>query len=281
MEEPHSDIVYHYCSTAAFLNIIQNAKLWLSDLKKLNDKKEEVWIREKIEVEIEKRLSEIDVNALDIWKKFLGLFPMTSTVYITCFSESRDLLSQWRSYAQDGQGLCIGFSKRYLEELNEPHFSRFDKVIYKDNAQARFINKIVNENIKKMSFKGVGHTAAEMADDYRLQFPMFKNPSFEEEKEWRLILSSIPTHHHNMHSGSGIFCYLAPKYRTTNNNLISYIEMDFSKIKSSFVKEVWIGPKSKITKDDVLNLLASEKYYDGEYGYSEPILIEHSNSSYI
>lgn len=32
-----SDIVYHYCSLEAFLSIIQNASLWLSDISKSND----------------------------------------------------------------------------------------------------------------------------------------------------------------------------------------------------------------------------------------------------
>lgn len=31
-----------------------------------------------------------------------------------CLSEKPDLLSQWRGYADDGQGLSIGFNKRII-----------------------------------------------------------------------------------------------------------------------------------------------------------------------
>ena len=47
------------------------------------------------------------------------------------FSESKDKLSQWRGYAQDGKGIAIGFNKDVLEELNQisKFHTAFGKVI--------------------------------------------------------------------------------------------------------------------------------------------------------
>ena len=59
--------------------------------------------------------------------------------FCVCFSESRDQLSQWRGYAQDGNGMAIGFDKGILEKLNqisEFHIA-FGKVIY-DKPQEYF-----------------------------------------------------------------------------------------------------------------------------------------------
>lgn len=40
-------------------------------------------------------------------------------VYICCFSDGiNDNLSQWRGYADDGKGLCIGFNKDAIQELS-------------------------------------------------------------------------------------------------------------------------------------------------------------------
>ena len=41
-DEKH--IIYHYCSVDAFLNIIENKILWLSDSEYMNDNTEGIWI---------------------------------------------------------------------------------------------------------------------------------------------------------------------------------------------------------------------------------------------
>lgn len=275
-----NDVVYHYCSVEAFLNIIQSSTLWLSDVLKSNDSKEETWIREKINDKIEKLLTEIDLRALEAWQTWSQINnTLSGTIYVSCFSQQKDCLSQWRGYAQDGQGMAIGFSKEFLQILNRPYSLKFDRIIYKERIQNKFISKIVNENIKKMTRTGVGHAALELTSNYMLDFPLYKNPSFEDENEWRIILLSNPDHQGN--GSFRDFKFLAPKFRVNNGSIISYIEMDFSNIKNDFIKEIWIGPKSKIIKKDIVNLLAAEGYYkDTPYNENEPILIEYSKSSY-
>ena len=72
------------------------------------------------------------------------------------------------------------------------------------------------------------------------------------------------------------------KYRVANGRVISYRTLDFSKVKRSIIKEVWIGPKSKVSQMDVRDILAKYDYYDKSKGYSidEPIPIHTSESSY-
>lgn len=275
-----TEILYHYCGVEAFLNIIENSKLWLSDYKKLNDSKEGTWIRDKINEEVKNRLKEYDKKRLKAWIDWVDVNLNMNTslkTYISCFSEQKDCLSLWRGYAQDGQGLSIGISKKKLQELYHPYSLKFDKAIYKE--QDEFIRKITEEIISGMSSKGVGHSALELNSNNNLEFPFYKNPSFGDEKEWRVILLSKPTRSERINKKD--FCFLPPKYRINNGNIISYCEMDFSKTKNDFIKEIWIGPKSKVTETDVIDLLEVANYYnDEEHNSDKPIIIQHSKSSY-
>ncbi|HEX9059582.1 MAG TPA: DUF2971 domain-containing protein [Clostridia bacterium] len=280
------DIVYHYCSVDAFLNIIQNSRLWLSDILKSNDNKECTWIKDMINSEIESRLAEIDSNALKAWKFGYQLradIGNDMTVYTCCFSECYDSLSQWRGYAQDGQGVAIGFSKMHLQALNGklPYHFIFNKVVYEEKEQEKFIDNIVKENFENMQFKGIGHVGLELGSNYLLRFPLYKNPNFNEEKEWRIVFLSRPGSKRINGDVEG-FQFLDTKFRSGDGKIVSYLEMDFSNIKHKFVKEICIGPKSKVSKIDVQNVLLASGYYDmgKTYDYNEPIHITTSKSSY-
>ena len=62
--------------------------------------------------------------------------------------------------------------------------------------------------------------------------------------------------------------------------------MNFKNAQRELIKEIWIGPKSKVTKADVMNLLLINGYYkshdedDEGYNYNKPIPIEMSASTY-
>jgi hypothetical protein len=53
--------------------------------------------------------------------------------FVACFSEAGDLLSQWRGYANDAQGISIGFYKPILQTFDTGGYNyHFKKVIYKE-----------------------------------------------------------------------------------------------------------------------------------------------------
>lgn len=295
MTAENSDILYHYCSPEAFLNIIQFSSIWLSDILKSNDGKEVLWIREQINEEILNILKANDEKAYHAWQTWStgdhGL-----NMYVLCLSEAKDDLGQWRGYAQDGQGFAIGFSKTYLEKLARPYSCAFEKVVYNHDEQQKFIKNMVKENLSKMQDKGVRHCALELGSNYMLQFPFYKNPSFVQEKEWRVVLlasSSKPYQEicrafsKKSDTATQDVKSLKPKlfgpnFRVRGSQIISYIKMDFSDIKSDFIKEIWIGPKSKTTPEDIFNLLQSTGYYDNGSirSIQNPIAISTSSSTY-
>lgn len=278
-----NEVVYHYCSVDTFFNIIKNSSIWLSDIAKSNDYQECIRCREIVNKGLEEYLKD-NVKALQVWRTWYeqGVYSNFSMkTFCVCFSGSKDKLSQWRGYAQDGKGIAIGFDKEFLEELNqisEFHIA-FGKVIY-DNSEA-YAQKIIAENIKKLEYKGVGHVALELSQNYRMQFPFVKNPGFKEENEWRAVVCSMIGHYNIPSSANILFSKI--KYRAANNKLIPYIEMNFEKVKQSIIKEIFIGPKSEVEVEDIVNLLSYYGYYDGiEEGYDSqmPVDIQKSNTTY-
>ena len=43
-------VIYHYCSLAAFLSIVKNKSIWLSDISKSNDRQELSWLKSQYEL---------------------------------------------------------------------------------------------------------------------------------------------------------------------------------------------------------------------------------------
>lgn len=276
-------IVYHYCSVDTFLNIIKNSSIWLSDIAKSNDYQECIGCREIVDMGIKEYFRD-DAEALKAWNTCYeqGVYSNSAmATFCACFSESKDKLSQWRGYAQDGKGIAIGFDREILEELNQisEYHVAFGKVIY-DNPQ-EYVQGIIADNIKKLEYKGIGHVAHELSGNYRMKFPFVKNPGFEEENEWRAVVcSSIG--HYNIPSSDNIL-FSKVKYRATINKLIPYIEMNFEKVKQSIIKKIFIGPKSEVEVEDIVNLLCFYGYYDGieeGYNFQEPVDIKKSETTY-
>lgn len=278
-----NEVVYHYCSVDTFFNIIKNSSIWLSDIAKSNDYQECIRCREIVNKELEEYLRD-DVEALQAWrtwyKKGVDSNFLMKT-FCVCFSGSKDKLSQWRGYAQDGKGIAIGFDKELLEGLNqisEFHIA-FGKVIY-DNPE-EYVQGIVADNIKKLEYKSIGHVALELSQNYKMQFPFVKNVGFKEENEWRAVVCSQIGHYNIPSSDNIIFSKI--KYRAANNKLIPYIEMNFEKVKQNIIKEIFIGPKSEVEVEDIVNLLIYYGYYDEigrEYNFHTLVDIQRSDTTY-
>lgn len=109
------ELLYHYCSTETLVSIVTNRTIRLSSLTLSNDSQEGLLILD-IFLQLAKEaglsggdLSRFENSLRTAYDLFDG--------HGFCLSEQGDLLSQWRGYADDGRGVCIGFNKPYLEKL--------------------------------------------------------------------------------------------------------------------------------------------------------------------
>ena len=206
--------------------------------------------------------------------------------FIACFSENGDLLSQWRGYANDGKGVAIGFDKKILQSFDTGGYNyAFKKVIYDEEEQREYIYNNVSYLIEGYSKVEEDEEKKEkyfrkFLMDIRLRIamlrnesPIFKNIAFEEEKEWRLILNNHVSNYNYTIGGideefldevdyANGFKRKPLQFRAVADNLVAYIDMNFEKIKETFIKQICLGPKCKINEMDMRIFLE-------KYGYSE------------
>ena len=110
--------LHHYTSLEALLSIVKTGTLWASNVHYLNDSSESelgLGIMEQVASEARKLADGIDAEFLTFFLEWLEnrVFEGAS-VYVLCFSEARDQLSQWRGYTAHGRGVCISIDSMLL-----------------------------------------------------------------------------------------------------------------------------------------------------------------------
>ena len=223
--------------------------------------------------------------------------------FVLCFSEEPDMLSQWRGYANDGKGISIGFSKELLQQKcnEEKSVFRLEKVSYISEERRKKIvrAKAVSANrtlkgLRKWIVKEITlDDASEDTDGLLLfnfhgmiQYMMtdslrYKQIGFREEKEWRLFLSDQAYKNPEWVVGEGSIGggpkgfaetleYLRNKieFSISDNNIMPFVPLPFSDLGDGFVKEIWVGPKSRIALKDIELYLAKNNYKDVSVQFS-------------
>src|SRR3954470_1096166 len=114
---PLPSTLYHYCSTSTFQAIVQSRALRLSSLSLSNDSMEGKIVARVVEKFAER--NELSLETIRNLRNLLEEFNNEVDALGFCLSEKDDLLSQWRGYADDGNGVAIGFSSSYLNLLSK------------------------------------------------------------------------------------------------------------------------------------------------------------------
>ncbi|MDP4201734.1 MAG: DUF2971 domain-containing protein [Bacteroidota bacterium] len=256
------DILYHYCDVSTFMKIVESRELWLSNATKMNDYLETVWINHIID----KSLQSIEQPK---YKEFTEQFVIhynanQSSVrpYIFCLSADGDMLSQWRGYADDGRGIAIGISTKQLNiEMKLPYTGVNSNLstglfpcVYDEIAQGELVRKVLSQGIEiynknPQDPRNVGTSLIETAPRLRMFSFVFKNPSFAEEMEWRIIHTPMILAKENdftyWGSNSEVF------FRNRGNDIVSYFKYDLKSIfNTDLIPEIILGPKSSIEQND-------------------------------
>jgi hypothetical protein len=110
-----------------------------------------------------------------------------TTMFVTCFCENGDLLSQWRGYAGGDYGYSLGFKITSLKSLAHNSGFILGKCIYDPTLQEEIIKQIIDHLLNNPDTKPTIYNFGGA-----LQYgAFFKDPSFSAEQEWRLV-SVIP-----------------------------------------------------------------------------------------
>ena len=198
-ELPNS--LYHYTTSAAFLNIIKTGELWFTDYKYLNDSSE---LRYGIELFKSKLVSRHEQETDFVLKAaYAALLAELDRVYlyidIFIFSlcKENNLLNQWRVYGQNSAPISIEFAVDAMRPDKWENYG-FDIVpmIYDPAIQNQLVEAALSTFVK-LTENGTKIFENDMVSELSIEFFVFicadlcmkmKHPQFEVEGEWRLVV---------------------------------------------------------------------------------------------
>lgn len=276
--------VYHYCSMDALLSILQTSSLRLSNITKSNDPTEITnvipvlkEVTETVIANYNKKISLQYRFADDAVSTLIDRFfeDIYNNFYVICFSEKKDLLSQWDRYADSAKGVAIGFNTRHFVKLQVESSSQyiFGKIVYLQTFLAQYIEEFLHRQIDRDWRTGDDSYNVNLIENVTtnlactmLQYAiLFKNEFFSEESEWRLVYNPLgrirrlgyaAAYHDRMIETNQYqyekSAFKRSEYRFTmkRGRLSSYVDLNFESIRNALIQEIIIGPKATLNPDD-------------------------------
>jgi hypothetical protein len=186
--------LYHYTHTAGLLGIAEFPEMWATHVRHLNDTAEYFEALDRIKDALEERLKGVTFSST-AWTPHHALMAMREQdVFVICFSEDGNLLSQWRAYCPR-DGYVIGFEPDDLGPLWLGGETTFSKCIYDRNDQEELLQAIAGSLIEEFSdldvrsMEWISKAAGPAMLRAVHHAALIKNGHFHEEREWRFIAS--------------------------------------------------------------------------------------------
>jgi len=263
------DTVYHYCSMSTFVSIMRNRSIWLTTLRDSNDAFEGTWARRKFQ-----SFQKSSTNN-DYFKKASHILDAATGsgegIAGICLSAEKDLLSQWRGYADDGRGFCIGFSSSRLTNLAQKISEKtrikieYSEIGYLDRLDSEFLREF-KVFVDQQAYSSSDSSASLSIDNVGLQHwvrrvSLMKNVAFKEERESRLYcLYPDPA-------------FVGFGYRVAGSKLSPYLELSLEEDLNEIITSVVIGPKNTSDDSQIRDFVAKS-------GFSKVYDVSKSRASY-
>lgn len=195
--------LFHYTDNAGLLGIVTNHTLWLGDTRFVNDRAEYKYgmsrIHDMLSSMEESQADDLISATRNIF--FAAIARRRNAIYASSMSESDDSISQWQRYGADGHGYCIALDTAALvrELVVEDRRPIIRRMLYTARAQHQAVRRRVDEFCRRE--RTLRSEERDASDDWQAsrRFSLaghladvaveLKNPSFEDEREWRFILS--------------------------------------------------------------------------------------------
>ena len=293
-------IVYHYCSVPAFISIIRNKELWLTDVLKSNDPMEgqkifsDIFSYYNFNNELKNRYDENTLGwIIDLIQNYECEVKQYSTynAYAICLSEKGDLLSQWRGYTPNAAGLSIGFDESFFEswqylskdktivQYGKVEYTKsigdidriFDKlyelgkcaIIPAHFEQKEYLEQPFYQYLEELSQKALFMKDIGFAEECEKRLVYREFYCYDDRKKYKYEKFSSPKRVNKNKKGLHLseLCY-----NVTNNDFKRYYPLDFKEVKNDFIKEIIIGPNCAASFSYIEDLLCREKYSVGSEG---------------
>lgn len=241
--------VYHYTDAAALKGILESGRLWAGDMLYLGASREVSYTYGLIREHLRKRWNASQPVLSDFcFQAETALDPRrwTRSLFVACFCEDGDALSQWRSHA--GDGYSLGLRTAALETVGvRVERAGLRRVIYAAEQQNALIQRVLDRALAVVGAaasasederRAIAEVVLEFLADHLIEFvASFKPPTFREEAEWRLAVA-LDTGY----AGEGTWQL---QFRVEAGHPVPYVELDISPRggpAASPVAEIVCGP---------------------------------------
>lgn len=142
--------LFHYTDTNGLIGIAEKCEMWATHVRHLNDTAEYFNALDRIKGALIERLKDVTFSsaartAHDALKQM-----RQQDVFVICFSEKGNLLSQWRAYCPR-DGYVIGFAPDDLAPLSRSADTMLSKCVYKARDQDELIQAIAAHLVEEFS----------------------------------------------------------------------------------------------------------------------------------
>lgn len=135
--------LYHYTDLSGLVGIVEKHDLWVSHSRYSNDD-EEMTHGLSVVRSVLKRATESGKHDREYLQTLSKLTEEPEGVYICCFCEKDNLLSQWRGYGANGTGVSLQFAPKEFADVAGPDNAhgllRFWKILYQVNTQSDIVD---------------------------------------------------------------------------------------------------------------------------------------------
>jgi Protein of unknown function (DUF2971) len=271
---PPNGTLYHYTDAVGLIGILTQQVFRATNIFYLNDRSEishcAVLIRDRLDLALHGLsgpIAQVLVQARDGFNPF-----ETLTIYVACFSEVGDQLSQWRGYGGGGRGYSIGVAPRRDHPTQEAPRIITRRVIYDHQKQVELVDDAISALralAEPLFTKGYPSDSENMIAKLVSFFKRrvgdylwcFKNSAFSEEQEWRFSFLAGPF---GMPYGG---MQREIKFRAGAGGVVPYVELDIFNLRRGdderlAISEVVCGPTLHPKEEQVAvhTLLHANKY---------------------
>lgn len=291
-------ILWHYTTVAAMQQILDSGRVWATDAQFMNDSTEFVYGRDLLFGEVKDFLADppggYGSENLELIGRAIERIRMDKDgwrVFLACFCEDGDLLSQWRGYGIGAIPVALGFDLTRFTQADQGaaldecgkirQVMRLQRARYTADEQRELVRRVLDVwRQARTDFCN----AAPYGDSEEPNLAMlaleallenlivqFKHASFAEEREWRLTCNLYEVVDDVMDQVRHVAAYFGPK---------PYIRLDLSETKRIEgvdvryelpLRAVRIGPTphADIAAQAVKGFLRAKDYHDVALSRSE------------
>jgi hypothetical protein len=266
--------LFHYCPLSSLFGIVKSNILRLTCSKYSNDPHENI-IGENVLKEILKEniLNQQKIFITEVIKELeRGRdWSIFHTPYVFCMTKKKEDLNQWRIYADNGRGFCIGLKPAFFvtgiyiqsdidSSFNFPLDLYYDKLyinkcIYESEKQKKFIIQIIDLFTNYPEIKNLDNDKKVISfiQYFKLITSFFKHESYKDEEEWRLVCFPVCQQSFNEYK-------FKIDYLTKRSVIVPYMEFPIqSTFENPLFSDIFIGSNVINTSQEIADFIQNNK----------------------